>query len=150
MLFNSLLSSLNKVVELVLPTNKLEDYNNDDDSSLDEKKSVNISFRKPRRTGSNRSLFKLSMKKNWSFSNTSISSTATIVTPPSPTQVAPLWKDKVDSDVKNELHSSEIHRQEIMFEIIRTENSFVDDIKYLQNVGLSFDLLSLHVLHDFT
>jgi hypothetical protein len=135
MLFNGILSSLNKVMESALST-KQEDYS-DEDSILDEKKSIyndnNGMFERLRRTGSKSSLFKLSIKKSWNFSNPSVNGPA-IVTPPSPTKVAPLWKEQVDSNIKNGLNPSEIHRQEIMFEIIRTEKAFVEDIRYLIEV----------------
>lgn len=134
MLFNGILSSLNKAVELALSNTKQEDYTDE----LDEKKSIytdnkNDMFERLRRTGSNRSLFKLSIKKSWNFSSQSVNGPA-IVTPPSPTKVAPLWKEQVDSNIKNGLNPSEIHRQEVIFEIIRTEKAFVDDIRYLNEV----------------
>ncbi|RGB26048.1 Dbl homology domain-containing protein [Rhizophagus diaphanus] len=135
MLFNGILSSINKAMELALSNTK-QDYT-DEDSILDEKKSLytdnnnnNGMFERLRRTGSNRSLFKLSIKKSWNFSSQSVNGPA-IVTPPSPTKVAPLWKEQVDSNTKNGLNPSEIHRQEVIFEIIRTEKAFADDIRYL-------------------
>ncbi|CAG8465632.1 3198_t:CDS:2 [Diversispora eburnea] len=87
---------------------------------------------KPKRSNSN--LFKLSTK--WDFStpsvNSSIISVSSIVTPPSPNAVsAPLWKEQVDPNIKAELSQEEIHRQEIIFEIIRTECDFANDIRYL-------------------
>ncbi|RIA90557.1 Dbl homology domain-containing protein [Glomus cerebriforme] len=88
-------------------------------------------FGRLKRTSSNRSLFKLSIKKSWNSSFQSVNNVPAVVTPPSPTQVAPLWKEQVDSNIKNGLNPSEIHRQEIMFEIIRTEKAFVEDVRYL-------------------
>ncbi|CAB4493864.1 unnamed protein product [Rhizophagus irregularis] len=135
MLFNGILSSINKAMELALSNTK-QDYT-DADSIIDEKKSMYTDnnnnygmLERLRRTGSNRSLFKLSIKKSWNFSSQSVNGPA-IVTPPSPTKVAPLWKEQVDSNTKNGLNPSEIHRQEIIFEIIRTEKAFADDIRYL-------------------
>ncbi|GBB83604.1 hypothetical protein RclHR1_01030019 [Rhizophagus clarus] len=104
MLFTGILSSLNKAMESAL-SNIKQDFD-DEDSIIDEKKSMysdKLMFERLRRT----------------------------VSPPSPTKVAPLWKEQVDSNIKNGLNPLEIHRQEIMFEIIRTEKAFVDDIRYL-------------------
>ncbi|RHZ71767.1 hypothetical protein Glove_253g73 [Diversispora epigaea] len=82
---------------------------------------------------SNSNLFKLSTKWNSSTPsvNSSIMSTSS-VSPPSPNAVAaPLWKEQVDPNIKAELSQEEIHRQEIIFEIIRTESDFANDIQYL-------------------
>ncbi|CAG8533665.1 9703_t:CDS:2 [Funneliformis mosseae] len=129
MLFNEILSSLNKAVSYI-PSHSSN--NDNDDGILDEKKSIqsdNGMLEKLKRSGSSRSLFKLtvSMKKSWNSSSPSI----TTVSPPSPTQAAPLWKEQVDSNIKAELPASEIHRQEIIYEIIRTEKAFVEDVRYL-------------------
>lgn len=148
MLFNGILSSINKAMELALSNTK-QDYT-DADSIIDEKKSMYTDnnnnygmLERLRRTGSNRSLFKLSIKKSWNFSSQSVNGPA-IVTPPSPTKVAPLWKEQVDSNTKNGLNPSEIHRQEIIFEIIRTEKAFADDIRYLNEVKI-FTYLKLYI-----
>src|SRR6266498_3966315 len=138
MLFNEILSTINKAVESYIPTLS---NNNDNDTLLDEKNSIhstksydNGMLEKLKRSGSNRSLFKLSIKKGWNSSSPCIT-TATVVTPPNPTKAAPLWKEQVDSNIKAELPPFEIHRQEIIYEIIRTEKVFVEDIRYLIEVN---------------
>ncbi|CAG8499958.1 3373_t:CDS:2, partial [Scutellospora calospora] len=138
MLFNGLLVAFNRVVGTYVPqiTGKAVTGNNETtDSLLDEKisiycVSVHERREKPRIIRSSSGFLKLSMKRSWNASAPNITSPS-IVTPLTPTPATPLWKEQVDPNVKAELPQAEIHRQEIIFEIIRTEKAFVEDMKYL-------------------
>ncbi|CAG8556463.1 12753_t:CDS:2 [Ambispora leptoticha] len=50
---------------------------------------------------------------------------------PSPEPSVPLWSEQVDPDTKKGMDPMAILRQEVIFEIIRTEKEFVEDLKYL-------------------
>ncbi|CAG8755444.1 23286_t:CDS:2, partial [Racocetra persica] len=109
--------------------------NDDTDSLLDEKRSLYCasSYEKrkvPRIIRSSSGFLKSPMKRSWNSSVPNVSSTP-IVAPLTPTPAPPLWKEQVDPNIKAELTQAEIHRQEIIFEIIRTEKAFVEDMKYL-------------------
>ncbi|CAG8769721.1 37199_t:CDS:2 [Gigaspora margarita] len=140
MSFNELLAAVNRAVGAYAPhiSRKAVTGNDDTDSLLDEKRSLYCASTHEGRKGPTiiRSssgflkLSKLSMKRSWNSSTPNVSSTS-IVTPLNPTAAAPLWKEQVDPNIKAELPQAEIHRQEVMFEIIRTEKAFVEDTKYL-------------------
>ncbi|CAG8508496.1 6716_t:CDS:2 [Gigaspora rosea] len=140
MSFNELLAAVNRAVGAYAPhiSRKAVTGNDETDSLLDEKRSLYCASTHEGRRGPTiiRSssgflkLSKLSMKRSWNTSTPNVSSTS-IVTPLNPTAAAPLWKEQVDPNIKAELPQAEIHRQEVMFEIIRTEKAFVEDIKYL-------------------
>ncbi|CAG8575351.1 15425_t:CDS:2 [Dentiscutata erythropus] len=137
MSFNELLAAFNRAVGTYVPqiSRKAVTGNDDTDSLMDEKRSLYCASTHERRKGpgiirSSSGFLKLSLKRSWNSSAPNISSTS-IVTPLNPTASAPLWKEQVDPNIKAELPQAEIHRQEVMFEIIRTEKAFVEDIKFL-------------------
>ncbi|CAG8639777.1 373_t:CDS:2 [Cetraspora pellucida] len=137
MLFNGLLVAFNRAVGTYVPqiSEKAVTDNDETDSLMDEKRSIYCAStyekRKiPRIIRSSSGFLKSPMKRSWNSSVPNVSSTP-IVTPLAPTPAPPLWKEQVDPNIKAELTQAEIHRQEIMFEIIRTEKAFVEDMKYL-------------------
>ncbi|CAG8447681.1 8047_t:CDS:2 [Ambispora gerdemannii] len=82
-----------------------------------------------------------------------------VFSPPNPEPSVPLWSEQVDPEVKKSMNPMGILRQEVIFEIIRTEKEFVEDIKFLLEHYASAILDSdvrvpkslnqaLHVLHE--
>ncbi|CAG8546820.1 796_t:CDS:2, partial [Cetraspora pellucida] len=137
MLFNGLLVAFNRAVGAYVPqiSGKAVTDNDETDSLMDEKRSIYCAStyekrKVPRIIRSSSGFLKSPMKRSWNSSVPNVSSTP-IVTPLAPTPAPPLWKEQVDPNIKAELTQAEIHRQEIMFEIIRTEKAFVEDMKYL-------------------
>ncbi|CAG8575181.1 7880_t:CDS:2 [Ambispora gerdemannii] len=97
---------------------------------------------RPQPTASTASTYKLSpttqvtdnnivITSNDEFSCSKIGTNAIVTSPPSPDATVPLWTEQVDADTKKKMDSETIRRQEVMFEIIRTEKEFVDDLQYL-------------------
>ncbi|CAG8607887.1 3115_t:CDS:2, partial [Racocetra fulgida] len=137
MLFNGLLVAFNRAVGTYVPqiSGKAVTGNDETDSLMDEKSSLYCasSYEKrkvPKIIKSSSGFLKSPMKRSWNSSVPNVSSTP-IVAPLTPTPAPPLWKEQVDPNIKAELTQAEIHRQEIIFEIIRTEKAFVEDMKYL-------------------
>ncbi|CAG8529248.1 2357_t:CDS:2 [Acaulospora morrowiae] len=142
MLFNNVRLALNKAMEWYFPQSINKGYTDDANYLLNEKSVIysqetarlgpQNKVAKAKRSDS--SLLSLSRKRSWNSSTPSVNSLSSIsvITSPSPKATsAPLWKEQVDPNVKAELSQDEIHRQEIIFEIIHTEKDFTKDVNYL-------------------
>ncbi|KAG9285071.1 hypothetical protein G9A89_009882 [Geosiphon pyriformis] len=97
---------------------------------MDFLQNPNNKFGQLRKTQSNNTLFKNPLRRNLS-SNLTVDTNHIITSPPSPEATVPLWTEQVKADVKKALDPEIIKRQEVIFEIIRTEKEFVEDLNYL-------------------
>ncbi|KAG9292809.1 hypothetical protein G9A89_006370 [Geosiphon pyriformis] len=102
----------------------------------------NNRFGKLRKTQSSNMLLKNPIRRNWS-SGSMVAQNFIITSPPNPQAKVPLWAEQVQAEIKKELDSETIKRQEVIFEIIRTEKEFVDDLTYLLD-----QLLNLQAIYQ--
>jgi hypothetical protein len=69
-----------------------------------------------------------------------------ITKPQNPEATVPLWINQIDAQSKEGIDPEVIYQQEVMFEIIRTEKEFTEDIQYLLDVSTLNLFLSLTYL----